>query len=156
VNWVEINRPDLLRNLSTTKSPQQMLGAMAKRGIFPHTHALNRPRVRADEESEDNFQRSSEVIGGGPRSEDRLEEEIGPFAKGEEEVFVVSVMPCTAKKDEAVRPGLGGDVDAVITTRELARLIRSRRIPFASLPNDGKEERTAAAFIQAIVVCAFC
>jgi NADH-quinone oxidoreductase subunit G len=33
-NWVEINRPDLLPYLSTTKSPQQMHGALTKRGSF--------------------------------------------------------------------------------------------------------------------------
>ena len=46
-------------------------------------------------------------------------------------------MPCTAKKEEGVRPNLRGDVDAVITTRELARMIRSRKINFSSLDNDG-------------------
>ena len=34
VNWVELNRPDLLAHLSTTKSPQQMHGALTKRGRF--------------------------------------------------------------------------------------------------------------------------
>lgn len=63
----------------------------------------------------------------------------GPFAKMlDEEPFVVSIMPCTAKKDEAVRPGHRGDVDAVLTTRELAKLIKRKKIDFASLPNDGK------------------
>ena len=67
----------------------------------------------------------------------------GPFAQSlngtvEEEPFVVSIMPCTAKKDEAVRPGLHGDLDAVLTTRELAKMIKHRGIPFASLPNDGE------------------
>ncbi|HSK69265.1 MAG TPA: NADH-dependent [FeFe] hydrogenase, group A6 [Candidatus Limnocylindria bacterium] len=56
-------------------------------------------------------------------------------------VFVVSVMPCTAKKFEASRPEMehGGlrDVDAVITTRELARMIREAGIDFANLnPSD--------------------
>lgn len=100
VNWLEINRPDLLPNLSTTKSPQQMHGAIAKRG---------------------NFARS-----------------LGPeFAEGNTEPYVVSVMPCTAKKDEALRPGMSGDVDHVLTTRELARMIRSRGIAFGALDEDG-------------------
>lgn len=66
----------------------------------------------------------------------------GPFARGiklkpgEKEPFLVSVMPCTAKKSEAVRPGLAGDVNAVITTRELAKMLRHRNVPFASLPPD--------------------
>lgn len=54
------------------------------------------------------------------------------------DIFVVSVMPCTAKKYEIQRPEMenGGhpNVDAVITTRELARMIRSSGIDFFSLP----------------------
>lgn len=45
---------------------------------------------------------------------------------------MVSVMPCTAKKDEAVRPGLSGDLDHVLTTRELARMIRARGLHLVS------------------------
>ncbi len=52
-------------------------------------------------------------------------------------IFVVSVMPCTAKKFEASRPEMEvdgiRDVDAVLTTRELARMIRMANIDFASL-----------------------
>lgn len=100
VNWVEINRPDLLPHLSTTKSPTQMHGALTKRGAF----------VRS----------------------------LGPeFAEGKAEPYVASVMPCTAKKDEAVRPGVSGDIDHVLTTRELARMIRARGIAFGALSEDG-------------------
>lgn len=53
------------------------------------------------------------------------------------EMFVVSVMPCTAKKFEAQRPELSNDgnqnVDAVLTTRELARLIKRHNIDFRSV-----------------------
>jgi hypothetical protein len=64
---------------------------------------------------------------------------LGPdFAEGRQEVYVVSVMPCTAKKDEAARPGMAGDVDHVLTTRELARMIRSRGIAFGALADDGR------------------
>ncbi|MBO7171182.1 MAG: iron hydrogenase small subunit [Clostridia bacterium] len=56
-------------------------------------------------------------------------------------IFVVSVMPCTAKKYEAKRDemknGENRDVDAVITVRELARMINNANIDFARLP-DGK------------------
>ena len=100
VNWVEINRPDLLPHLSTTKSPQQMHGALTKRGVFAHT--------------------------------------LGPeFAEGKAEPYVVSIMPCTAKKDEAERPGMAGDIDRVLTTRELARMIKARGIAFNALSEDG-------------------
>ena len=54
-----------------------------------------------------------------------------------ESLFVVSVMPCTAKKYEITRPELanGGlaNVDAVLTTRELARMIKDSGIDFRSL-----------------------
>lgn len=53
------------------------------------------------------------------------------------EIYSVSVMPCTAKKFEAQRPemgnGVGPDIDAVLTTRELARLIRAHGIAFDKL-----------------------
>jgi iron-only hydrogenase group A len=101
VNWVEINRPDLLPYLSTTKSPQQMHGALTKRGAFARSLGTE-------------------------------------FAEGKAEPYVVSVMPCTAKKDEAVRPGVSGDIDHVLTTRELVRMIRARGIGFSALSEDGE------------------
>ncbi|NLY43206.1 MAG: 2Fe-2S iron-sulfur cluster binding domain-containing protein [Clostridiaceae bacterium] len=56
------------------------------------------------------------------------------------DIRVVSVMPCTAKKFESVRPELAAtgtpDVDAVITTRELARMIKEAGIDFAALPDE--------------------
>ena len=52
-------------------------------------------------------------------------------------IFSVSAMPCTAKKFEAGRPEIGrggmADLDAVLTTRELARLIRMSGIDFDQL-----------------------
>jgi len=52
-------------------------------------------------------------------------------------IFVVSIMPCTAKKAEIARPEMEvdglRDVDCVITTRELAKMIKQARIDFASL-----------------------
>jgi NADP-reducing hydrogenase subunit HndD len=54
-------------------------------------------------------------------------------------IRVVSVMPCTAKKFEAKRPEMYADgdrtVDAVITTRELARMIKDAGIEFDRLPD---------------------
>ncbi|MCX7748723.1 MAG: NADH-dependent [FeFe] hydrogenase, group A6 [Clostridia bacterium] len=53
-------------------------------------------------------------------------------------VYVVSIMPCTAKKFEAQRPEMSAtgypDVDVVLTTRELARMIREAAIDFTELP----------------------
>lgn len=56
------------------------------------------------------------------------------------DMFVVSVMPCTAKKFEKERPELSvnglQDVDAVLTTRELGKLIKRSGINFAKLPDE--------------------
>ena len=58
------------------------------------------------------------------------------------DMFVVSVMPCSCKKFEKVRPQLSADVngmadvDAVITTRELARMIKRSGINFTRLPDE--------------------
>lgn len=65
-------------------------------------------------------------------------EKIG---KKPEDIFVVSVMPCTAKKFEIERPEMTSsgfkDVDVVLTTRELGRMIREAGIDFANL-EDGE------------------
>ncbi len=54
-----------------------------------------------------------------------------------EDIFVVSIMPCTAKKFEITRPEMRSsgvqDVDAVLTTRELARMIKEAGINFKKL-----------------------
>lgn len=56
-------------------------------------------------------------------------------------MVVVSIMPCVAKKNEAARPELsGGDhlknVDYVLSTRELAMMIKETGIDFTTLPDD--------------------
>jgi iron only hydrogenase large subunit-like protein len=56
------------------------------------------------------------------------------------DIFVVSIMPCTAKKFEASRPEMCSsgyrDVDAVLTTRDLGRMIRQAGIDFIHLPEE--------------------
>lgn len=56
------------------------------------------------------------------------------------DIFTVSVMPCTAKKTENKRPQMEADgnrdVDAVLTTRELAKMIRRAGINWNKLPNE--------------------
>ncbi|KAJ6231574.1 iron hydrogenase [Anaeramoeba flamelloides] len=73
-----------------------------------------------------------------------------------EDVIVVSVMPCTAKKDEARRDELKTEsgipeTDIVLTTRELGRLIKLKKISFLSLDdseyNNPLGESTGAAVI---------
>ena len=100
VKYVEGARPRLLPNLSTTASPQQIMGRLIKNYIT--SSASQKP----------------------------------------ENVFVVSVMPCTAKKHEAVadrmKDGNSLNVDAVITTRELVKMIRLLGIDLNSLePESG-------------------
>lgn len=55
-------------------------------------------------------------------------------------IYSVSIMPCTAKKYEAARPEMARDgirdVDAVLTTRELARMIREAGLDFLALPDE--------------------
>ncbi len=98
VKYCETYNADFIPNLSSCKSPHEMLGAVIK-------------TYYADKTGID------------PR-----------------DMKVVSVMPCTAKKFEAKRPELNengeADVDEVITTRELARMIRAAGIDFASLPDE--------------------
>jgi len=57
-----------------------------------------------------------------------------------ENIFVVSVMPCTAKKFEISRPEMMNNgfqnVDAVLTTRELASMIKEAGIDFKSIGDD--------------------
>ena len=97
IKFMEYYYPDMLANLSTCKSPQQMFGAIAKTYY-------------------------AEKIGRRP-----------------EEMFVVSIMPCTAKKYECQRPEMSDsgvqDVDVVLTTRELGRMIKQAGIDLGSLPD---------------------
>ena len=66
-------------------------------------------------------------------------------------MFVVSVMPCIAKKYERQREEMKQDVDAVITTRELAKMIKQAKIDFVNLEDakfdDPMGEATGAAAI---------
>ena len=98
IKFIEHYYPEFLPNLSSCKSPHQMLGAIIKSYYAEKEH-------------------------------------LDP-----KDVYVVSVMPCTAKKFEAKRPEMGHDgipdVDAVITTRELARMIKEAGIDFANLPDE--------------------
>ena len=99
VRFLKSQYPDMVSQLSTAKSPQQMFGAVAKSYY-------------------------AQLLGVDPKK-----------------IYSVSIMPCLAKKQEAALPtmdsaGAGPDVDAVLTTRELSRMIRSEHI----LPAELKEE----------------
>ncbi len=95
VKFAEHYYPELLPNLSTCKSPQEMFSAVLK------TYYCEKNNIKP------------------------------------EDLYVVSVIPCTAKKFEITRDELGHYTDAAITTRELAKMIKEAGIDFANLP-DGK------------------
>jgi iron-only hydrogenase group A len=95
VKFVEEFYPEMIENLSSCKSPQQMMGAVIK-NIYAKREGIDPKKI-----------------------------------------YSVSIMPCTAKKFEARRPELGvdglSDMDAVLTTRELARLIKQYGLSLDSL-----------------------
>lgn len=99
IRFAKSQYPELLPQISTAKSPQQMFGAVTK---SYYAQLLN----------------------------------VDPS-----KIFSVSIMPCIAKKYEAGVPvmnsaGAGQDVDVVLTTREVVRLIRAERIDVAHLPEE--------------------
>ncbi|MDA3931192.1 MAG: NADH-dependent [FeFe] hydrogenase, group A6 [Tenericutes bacterium] len=96
INFAEQKYPEILDNISSCKSPQQMFGALAK-SYYP-----KKMKLKPDD------------------------------------IFVVSIMPCTAKKYEAQRDemkidNVHSDVDVVLTTRELGKMIRQMGINFENI-----------------------
>jgi NADH-quinone oxidoreductase subunit G len=77
----------------------------------------------------------------GSLAKETLPAELGIQRK---DLVVVSVMPCTAKKSEAARPELGQDgvpdVDFVITTQELGRMIQDAGIGLGELEPEGMDQ----------------
>ena len=72
-------------------------------------------------------------------------------------IFVVSIMPCTAKKYEKERPDNASkdglkDVDCVLTTRELARLIKRSGIDFRRLPDEEFDQDLLGEYTGAGVI----
>lgn len=110
IKFVEQFYPEFLPNLSTCKSPQQMLGAVIK-SYFAEREGIDPNKI-----------------------------------------FSVSIMPCVAKKFEALRPEMSQhgrfDIDAVLTTRELVRLIKMRGLDLRDFEPEGADtpfgERTSA------------
>lgn len=72
------------------------------------------------------------------------------------DMFVVSIMPCTAKKSEKERPELSvnglKDVDAVLTTRELGKLIKRSGINFVKLPDEAFDNDVVGDYTGAGVI----
>lgn len=98
VKFVEQEYPELIPNLSSCKSPQQMAGAMFK------TYGAKIDGI------------------------------------GAAQIYSVAIMPCTCKQFEAERLEMADsgyrDVDIVLTTRELAYLIKAAGIDFQTLPEE--------------------
>jgi NADP-reducing hydrogenase subunit HndD len=98
IKFCETYYPDMLENVSSCKSPQQMFGALTKSYY-------------------------AQKAGIDPK-----------------DIFVVSIMPCTAKKFEVQRPEMTAagypDVDVSLTTRELADMIKLAGIEFTKLPDE--------------------
>ena len=96
IRFLEYYYPELIPNLSTCKSPQQMFGAIVK------TYSAKKMNIDP------------------------------------EKIYVVAVMPCVAKKFEKTRADEDAsgypDIDAVITTRELAKMIKKSGILFKDIP----------------------
>jgi NADP-reducing hydrogenase subunit HndD len=102
VRYIELHYPEYIKNLSTTKSPQIILGGLIK-------------TYWAEKQS------------------------IDP-----KKIFVVSIMPCTAKKYEISRPQLKinglNPVDCVLTTREFLRLAKKHNIDFSKLESQKADQ----------------
>lgn len=72
------------------------------------------------------------------------------------DIYVVSIMPCTAKKFEITREEMKHenrqDVDAVLTTRELGRMIKMYGIDFHNLPDDKFDQDMFGEYTGASVI----
>ncbi|HQJ24540.1 MAG TPA: [FeFe] hydrogenase, group A [Bacillota bacterium] len=113
VKYAEQYATDMLPNLSSCKSPQQMFGSLAKH-VLPETFGISK-----------------------------------------EDLVVVSIMPCTAKKFEAKRPEFivdgVADVDFVLTTQELGLMIEEAGLDFESIEPESMDmpfgQKTGAGVI---------
>ena len=98
VKFAENKYPELSKNISSCKSPQQMFGTVA-REVF---------NIKDEEDGK--------------------------------KTFIVSIMPCTAKKAEAARPEFNHDgvreVDVVLTTQELAIMIKEIGVNFHTIEEE--------------------
>ena len=68
------------------------------------------------------------------------------------DIFNVSIMPCTAKKYERARKQMPDDVDAVLTTRELAKMIKRAGINWQKLPEEEYDQDLLGEYSGAGVI----
>ena len=113
IRYMEQYYPDLIENVSSCKSPQQMFGALVKT-YFAEKNGIDPANIA-----------------------------------------VVTVMPCVAKKFEKNRENQAAsgypDIDASVTTRELARMIKEAGLLFNELP-DGAYDNPMGEFTGAGVI----
>ena len=164
VRYLKIKHPDKLAHLSSAKSPQQMFGALLKEyvglklGMVPPrqgAHELAGVREGAGL----GIGVSTNPVGTGANDDasvaaagETSAAASGPMGK---RIFNVSCMPCVAKKYEAAVEEMvretEPDVDAVLTVRELGRLIRLMHVNVAALDetpfDDPMNEGSGAAVI---------
>lgn len=164
VRYLKINHPDKLAHLSSAKSPQQMFGALLKEYVGPKLgmvpprqggHELAGVREGAGL----GIGVSTNPVGTGANDDASVAAagETGAVASGpmDKRIFNVSCMPCVAKKYEAAVEEMvretEPDVDAVLTVRELGRLIRLMHVNVAALDetpfDDPMNEGSGAAVI---------
>ncbi len=142
VRFAELNYPEILDNVSSTKSPQQIFGSLAK-NVWAEKMGIDRKNlvswVRFAElnypEILDNVSstKSPQQIFGS-LAKNVWAEKMGIDRKN---LVCVSIMPCISKKYEASREELAvdenPDVDYSLTTRELGRIFKQYNIDFNSL-----------------------
>ena len=68
------------------------------------------------------------------------------------DIFNVSIMPCTAKKYERARSQMPNDIDAVLTTRELAKMIKRAGINWQKLPEEEYDQDLLGEYTGAGVI----
>ncbi len=163
VRYLKIKHPDRLAHLSSAKSPQQMFGALLKEYVGPK---LGMVPAKKDAQALEGVARGAGLgIGAATNPEGRGVNDaanLAARAEGDDatvprgkRIFNVSCMPCVAKKYEAAVEEMTResepDVDAVLTVRELGRLIRLMHVNVASLAetpfDDPMDEGSGAAVI---------
>ena len=164
VRYLKINHPDKLAHLSSAKSPQQMFGALLKEYVGPKLGMVP-PRqgvhelagVREGAGLGIGVSTNPVATGANDDASVAAAGETSAAASGPmgKRIFNVSCMPCVAKKYEAAVEEMvretEPDVDAVLTVRELGRLIRLMHVNVAALDetpfDDPMNEGSGAAVI---------
>lgn len=134
---------DFAADLTIMEEGTELIGRIKEGGKFPMITSCSPGWVKFCEHNFPDFldnlstaKSPHEMYGAIIKSYYAEKEGIDP-----KDIFVVSVMPCTAKKFESQREELRAtgypDVDAVLTTRELAKMIKEARLDFVKLPDSG-------------------